>query len=175
MRVKLTNPLATGTFAVSARLSYAMLSCSICPGARARLSLVAGSTMHCQVALVRGGRGEVLMIGGVMATVGGVIVRDWGRMLIVLWGWSSGVNVTNFAVCCVTVPVVLACFGWNNVMVTRHPMGKLMEGSGFVTIVGGVLDLGGGSCAAMHLEFALCAQRNAHWMVLAAVCVRTRW
>jgi hypothetical protein len=37
---------------------------------------------------------------------GGVIVKDLGRMQIVLWGWSLGANVTNFGVCRVTVPVL---------------------------------------------------------------------
>ncbi len=76
--------------------------------------------------------------------------------------------------CCITVPVVLACFDWDGMMATWHPMGKLVGDSGFVTIVGGVLDLGGGSCAAMHLEFAWFDQRNARWMVLAAVFVLSR-
>ncbi len=116
----------------------------------------------------QGGRSWVMAAGGV------VIVRYLGRMQIVLWGWSLGVNVTNFGVCCVTVPVVLACLGWDNVTATQHLMGKLAGHSGFVTVVGGVHDLGGGSCGVMHLVFVWCGQRNAHWMVLAAVFVHSR-
>ncbi len=52
-----------------------------------------------------------------------------------LWGWSSRVNVTNFGVCCVTVPVVLACLGWDDVTATRHPMGKLAGHSGCLVAV----------------------------------------
>ncbi len=72
--------------------------------------------------------------GGVV-TGGDAIVRDLGRMWIVLWGQMSGVNVTNFTVCCVTMPVVLACFGWDGLTPTRHPMGKLVGDSRFVTVM----------------------------------------
>ena len=53
-----------------------------------------------------------------------------------LGGQLSGVNSTNFAVCRVTVPLVLACFGWDGVTATRHPMGKLVGDNKFVTVVG---------------------------------------
>ncbi len=53
-----------------------------------------------------------------------------------------GVIVTNFVVCHVTVPVVLACLGWDNVTAMWHPMGKLAGHSGVVTVFGGVHDLG---------------------------------
>jgi hypothetical protein len=80
-------------------------------------------------------------------------------------GTLSGANSTNFAVCCVTVPLVLACFGWDGATATQHPMGKLVGNAKFVTVVGGGLaDLGGvlpllsvrsvcGACGGMHVEW----------------------
>ena len=56
-------------------------------------------------------------------------------MQIVLGGQLSGVNSTNFAVCRVTVPLVLACFGWDGATATWHPMGKLVGNAKFVTVV----------------------------------------
>jgi hypothetical protein len=128
--VKLTNPLATGNFAVSASLSYAMLSRSLCPGVRTlRASSVTGSGMRCLGALlVQGEEGVV--------TKGGIVIKDLGRMQIVFGGQLSEANSTNFAVCRVTVPLVLACFGWDGVTVTLHPMGKLVGNAKFVTVVG---------------------------------------
>jgi hypothetical protein len=37
---------------------------------------------------------------------------------------SLGVNMTYFLVCLQTVPVLPACAGWEEVMVTQHPMWK---------------------------------------------------
>ncbi len=42
----------------------------------------------------------------------------------------------DFAVCRVTVPLVLACFLWDDATVTGHPMGKLVGNSRFVAVVG---------------------------------------
>ncbi len=59
---------------------------------------------------------------------GDAIVSNLGRMRILPWGQLLGANVTNFAVCHVTMPVLLACFGWDNAMVMRYPVGKLVGG-----------------------------------------------
>ena len=53
-----------------------------------------------------------------------------------LGGQLPGANSTNFAVCRVTVPLVLAYFGWDGVTATRHPMWKLLGNAKFVTVVG---------------------------------------
>jgi hypothetical protein len=63
--------------------------------------------------------------GGVIVR-GDAIVSNLGRMPILPWGQSLGANVMNFAVCHVTTPVLLACFGWDNAAVTQHPVGKLV-------------------------------------------------
>ena len=80
MHVKLTNPSVTGKFAVSARLLDVMLLHFVCSDLCMWLPLVAESAMHCRVVLVRGAGGEVMMVGGVMAAVGGITVNDLGRM-----------------------------------------------------------------------------------------------
>jgi len=49
----------------------------------------------------------------------------------------SGTNSTNFAVCRVTVSLVLAWGLCDGVTVTWHPIGKLVGDSKFVAIVGG--------------------------------------
>jgi len=67
---------------------------------------------------------------------GGCNCLDLGRMQIVLGGQLSGANSTNFAVCSVTVQLVLACFGWDGATATWHPMGKLVGDNKFVTVVG---------------------------------------
>ena len=67
---------------------------------------------------------------------GGVIVKDLGRMQSVLGGQLSGANSTNFAVCCVTVPLMLACFRWDSATATRLSMGKLVGDNKFVIVIG---------------------------------------
>ena len=53
-----------------------------------------------------------------------------------LGGQLPGANSTNFAVCRVTVPLVLVYFVWDGAAVTRHPMGKLVGDNKYVTVVG---------------------------------------
>ncbi len=67
------------------------------------------------------------MQGGAIVR-GDAIVSNLGRMWILPWGQSLAANVTNFAVCRVTMPVLLACFGWDDATVTQHPVGKLVGG-----------------------------------------------
>lgn len=72
-------------------------------------------------------RVTLLLQGTEGAIAGGdVIISDLGRIQILPWEQSLGANVTNFAVSCVTTPVVLACLGWDDATVTRLPMGKLV-------------------------------------------------
>ena len=128
--MKLTNPLATGNFAVLVRLSYCnvvVFSISLC----LRMIVVGGRKCDalpgCLVGAGCRGSGH---------RGGGIIVNDLGRMQIVLGGQLLGANLTNFAVCHITVPLVLACFGLDGTTATRHLMGKLVGDNRFVTVVG---------------------------------------
>jgi hypothetical protein len=57
----------------------------------------------------------------------------------------------NFVVCHVTVPVVLACVGWDGITMMRHPIGKFVGQDEFVAVLMGMHAVGGlGSCAMAH-------------------------
>ena len=63
--------------------------------------------------------------GGDGVAKGGASTSNLGRIWMLSCEQFPGVNVTNFAVCCITTPYVLACCGWDKSTMTRHPMEKL--------------------------------------------------
>ena len=105
----------------------------------------------------------------------GASISDLGRIRILSHEQSSGANVTNFAVCCVTTPYVLVCCGWDEATMTQHLMGKLaVDGDiGRAGMVGA--RSWGACCATVHATArACCARLNACWIVLAAALVFSR-
>ena len=56
---------------------------------------------------------------------GGASISDLGRTRMLSCEQFSEANMTNFAVCRITTPYVLACCGWDKATMTQHPMEKL--------------------------------------------------
>ena len=113
--------------------------------------------------------------GGDRVAKGAASISNLGRIRMLSREQSFGANVTNFAVCHVTTPYVLACCGWDEATTTRHPMGKLVvDGDiGRAGMVG--TRSWGACCTTMHAAAsACCARLNARWIVLAATLVFSR-
>ncbi len=97
---------------------------------------------------------------------------------MLLFGCASGANATNFAMSRVTLPVVLACVGWDEATVIWHPMGKCVGDDGaVVVVVVRVCIVVVWSGAVMHLVLSLlllCVWRDwqtACCIVVVTVCV----
>jgi hypothetical protein len=56
---------------------------------------------------------------------GGASISDLGKIQMLSREQFLGANMTNFAVCRITAPYVLACCGWDEATKTWHLMGKL--------------------------------------------------
>ena len=104
--------------------------------------------------------------GGGGVANGGASISDLGRIWMLSREQFLGANMTNFVVCRVTTPYVLACCGWDEATMIRHPMGKhtVKGGSDRTGIVGA---WSWGACTTMYAAACVrCALLNASWIVL---------
>jgi hypothetical protein len=96
---------------------------------------------------------------------------------MVLFGCASGANATKFAVCHVTLPVVLVCVGWDEATVIWHPMGKCVgDNRSVVVLVVRVCNVVVWSSAVMHLVLSLlllCVQSD--WQKACCIVVAALW